>query len=73
MAATSVHAAGKHRSAVPPGDRHPALLQRLSQGLEGVAGELGELVEEQYAAVGQADLPGPQQAPPPTSAAREAV
>ena len=44
------------------GDAHPALFERLAQHLEGAAGELGQLVEEQDAVVRQRDLPGAGQA-----------
>ncbi|MFI5005132.1 MAG: ATP-binding protein, partial [Solirubrobacterales bacterium] len=37
-------------------DRHPPVLQRLAQGLQGGARELGELVQEQHPAVGEVGL-----------------
>ncbi len=40
-------------------DGDPARLDRLAQGVEHRAAEFGELVEEQYAEVGQADLAWP--------------
>jgi hypothetical protein len=43
-------------------DDHLALLERLAQGLDRRALELGQLVEEQHAAVGQRDLAGPRHA-----------
>ena len=39
-----------------PGDRHPPFLERLPERLEHVAIELGQLVEEEDALVGQRDL-----------------
>jgi hypothetical protein len=42
-----------------PRDRDRALLQRLAQRLARGPGELGQLVEEQHAPVGQGDLAGP--------------
>ena len=41
---------GQAGSPPDPRDRHLAILERLAQGLEGVAGELGELVQKQHAA-----------------------
>ena len=53
--------------ALPAHDLHAALLERLAQRLERDPRELGQLVEEQHAAVGERDLAGPGRAPPPTS------
>ena len=47
------------RGLLAPGDRHLARLQRLPQRVEDVTGEEGELVEQEHAAVGPAQLPGP--------------
>ncbi len=44
--------------AARPGEDHVPLLERLAQGLEDVAPELGQLVEEEHAAVGERDLSG---------------
>jgi hypothetical protein len=41
-----------------PGDEDAAGLEGLAQGLEGAALELGELVQEEHAVVGQRDLAG---------------
>jgi len=41
-----------------PGNRDVAILQRLTQHLQNVAMELGEFVQEQDAAVREADLAG---------------
>lgn len=40
------------------GPAHPdcAVLQRLSQGVQGMGGKLGQLVQKQHTTVGQADL-----------------
>jgi hypothetical protein len=43
---------GERRGPPDPRDRHPPLLERLSERLEHVPPELGELVEEQDAVVG---------------------
>ena len=49
------HEIGRKRRAVKrPGDRHRAVFQRLAQHFERLAVELGQLVEEQHAVVGQA-------------------
>ena len=70
IAATSWNRAGKRRRPAGPGDRDAALLERLAERLEDVAIELGQLVEEQDALVGQRDLAGRQMRdPPPTIAA----
>jgi hypothetical protein len=37
-------------------DDDPAVLERLTQSFDGVTTELGELVEEEHAVVGEADL-----------------
>ncbi len=50
-------------------DRDPAGLQRRPQGLQGVAAELAELVEEEDAAMGERRLAGARGLPPPTSPA----
>ena len=44
------------RRATDPRDRDPTLLHRLAERLEDVAPELGQLVEEQDALVGEGDL-----------------
>jgi hypothetical protein len=53
------------------GEGDEAVLQRLAQGFEGIAAELGQLVEEEDPVMGEADLPRtgvttvvPRQAPP---------
>ena len=50
-AATSVNRAGNSTDAAAARDHHPAVLERLAQTLDGVAAELGELVQEQHAVV----------------------
>jgi len=47
---------GESRAAEGPADGHLAFLERLAQDLERLAIELGHLVEEEDALVGQADL-----------------
>ncbi len=47
-----------------PGHVDATLLQRLPQRVEGRRGEGADLVEEQHAVMGEADLPGPREAPP---------
>ncbi len=37
-------------------DHHPAILERLAQGLEHVAAKLGQLVEKEHAPMGERDL-----------------
>jgi len=39
--------------------RHPAGFDRLAQGLEGGAVELGQLIEKEHAMVGERHLTGP--------------
>ena len=39
-------------------DGDPAVLQRLAQHLERIAGKLGQLVQKQHAVVRQTDLAG---------------
>ena len=56
MAPTSMNRAGKYRRPPGPADPDHALLERLPEGVEHDGGELPHLVEEQDAAVGQADL-----------------
>ena len=56
MAATSMKADGNVTRVAGPGDRDPAVLDRLAQVLEDLALELGQLVEEEEPVVGQADL-----------------
>ena len=56
-------AGGKALGAPDPGHQHRPVLQRLAQSLQGVAPELGELVQEEHAVVGQADLTGAQRDP----------
>ena len=45
------------RGALASHDRHPAVLQRLAQRLERRPRELGQLVEEEHAVMGEARLP----------------
>ena len=54
-----LEARGKAQRAAAAGDGDRALLERLAQRLEDVAAELGELVEEEDAVVGEADLARP--------------
>ena len=49
-------AGGEDRGARGPGDRDPALLERLAQHLEHMPAELEHLVEKQHPVVRQADL-----------------
>lgn len=49
-------------------DGDPAVLQRLAQHLERIAGKLGQLVQKQHAVVRQTDLAGAGTDPPPTMA-----
>ena len=49
---------GESRAAEGPADGHLAFLERLAEDLERLAIELGHLVEEEHALVGQADLAG---------------
>jgi hypothetical protein len=39
--------------------RDDPVLQRLAEGLQGIAAELGQLIEEEDAMMGAADLPRP--------------
>ena len=48
----------EHRAAGDPGDADDPILERLTEGLENRAVKLGELVEKQNAAVGEARLAG---------------
>ena len=65
---------GELERALAAHDLDPPLLQRLPQGVERDPGELGQLVEEQHAAVGQRDLAGPRRgSPPPTRPCAEIV
>jgi hypothetical protein len=43
------------------GDHHPAQLHRLAEHLEDVAAELGDLVEEEHAVVGEGHLAWPRE------------
>ena len=52
-------------------DRHVAVLERLAQRLEARAGELGQLVEEEHAAVGERGLARLRRVAPPTRPAAE--
>ena len=54
-----------------PGEDHVPLLERLAERLEHVAPELGQLVEEEDAPVGERDLAGARRGEPPTSPASE--
>ena len=54
--------AGKRARPRGARDPHAAFLDRLAQHFEHVPAELGHLVEEQHAVVGQADLAGPRTA-----------
>ena len=58
-ASTSWNRAGKTAVCVGPGHHDVAALERLAQCIEHVGGELGRLVEEQHAAVGQRQRAGP--------------
>ena len=58
VAATSMKRAGKTARALAADDRHAAVLQRLAQRLERRPRELGQLVEEQHAVVGELASPG---------------
>ena len=58
-AATSVNRAGNSTDPTARVIDDAAVLERLPQSLDGVATELGELVEEQDAVVREADLAGP--------------
>ena len=49
-------------------DRDLAILQRLAQHLQCVAGKLRQLIQEQHTVVGQTDLAGAGTDPPPTMA-----
>ena len=55
--------AGECGAAVKPADGDPSLLQGLPQVLQNAAPELGEFIQEQNAAVGQADLARTRQEP----------
>ena len=68
-AATSVKSAGKCTAPRAAHHADGALLERLAQRLEVAARELADLVEEEHAAVREADLTGPGQ---PAAAADEA-
>ena len=51
------HEVGRKRRAVErAGDRHRAVFERLAQHFERLAVELGQLVEEEHAVVGERDL-----------------
>ena len=68
-AGTGVHGRREHETCRKgeahggPAQRDDAVLQRLAQHLEHVPAELGQLVQEQHAAVGQADLAGARDRP----------
>jgi len=61
-AGAGVHRADEHHlgrerhRALRPADHHRAVLQRLAQHFQAILAELGQLVEEQHAAVRQRDL-----------------
>ena len=63
-ARAGVHAGHQHeaglvlRLAADAGHRYHTIFERLAQGFEGIAAELRQLVQEQHAVVGQADLAG---------------
>ena len=58
MAAASMKRAGKVRRHGGAGDGDDAVFERLAEDFEDVAGELGQLVEEEQAVVGERDLAG---------------
>jgi len=57
-AATSWKRAGKVGGARGAGAADAGVLDRLAQGLQHALGELGQLVHEQHAVMGKADLAG---------------
>src|SRR5215470_3292612 len=54
---------GEAERAARAGDGDAAFLERLPQHLEDVASELGDLVEEEHAVVGEAHLAGSRHGP----------
>ena len=57
----------QHDRLLAAGDADVAALERLAQRVDDVGAEQRELIEEEHAAVGPADLAGPHPAePPPT-------
>ncbi len=63
-----LEAAGISGASGGSADRDAAVLEGLAQHFEALAGELGQFVEEEDAAVGQTALAGRNCAPPPASA-----
>ena len=63
----------EHRPPADARDADDAVLERLPQRLERGPLELGELVEDEHAAMSEADLAGFGPGPPPTSAATDAL
>ena len=57
----------------PPADGHLTVLQRLPESLQRREPVLRELVEEEHAEVGEADLAGRGVPPPPTRPGEEMV
>ena len=60
----------KHERRLAANDRHAAVLERLTQGLERRTLELGELVQKQDAVVGERGLAGPGRRAPADEACR---
>ena len=56
--ADELEAGGERRAARGAGDDDAALLEGLAQRLEDALGELGQLVQEEHAVMGEADLAG---------------
>jgi hypothetical protein len=56
--------AGEDRPLLPAHDGHAAVLEGLTERLEARPGELGKLVEEEHAVMGERDLPGQGNAAP---------
>ena len=56
--ADELEARGERRAARGAGDDDLPLFERLAQGLENALGEFGQLVHEEHAVMGEADLAG---------------